>query len=56
VITSLELQLQVLQLQAPPAHTDPTEPDTVLDVDEGLAAMCGRMRDRLTFCSFDWIG
>jgi hypothetical protein len=31
---SLEQQLQVLQLQAPPAPTDPTEPDVVSDDDE----------------------
>jgi hypothetical protein len=34
VITSLEQQVQVLQLQVPPVPTDPTEPDTVSDVDE----------------------
>jgi hypothetical protein len=34
VITSLEQQVQVLQLQVPPAPPEPAEPDVVSDVDE----------------------
>jgi hypothetical protein len=34
VIASLEQQIQVLQLQAPPAPASPAEPDAMLDVDE----------------------
>jgi hypothetical protein len=34
VIASLEQQFQVLQLQVPPTLADPTEPDTVSDIDE----------------------
>jgi hypothetical protein len=42
VITSLEQQLQVVQLQVPPAPGDPTEPDTMSDVDELEVMVCGR--------------
>jgi hypothetical protein len=34
VITSLEQQVQALQLQVPPAPTTVAEPDAVVDVDE----------------------
>jgi hypothetical protein len=34
VITSLEQQIQVLQLQAPPAPTASAEPNAVSDVNE----------------------
>jgi chromosome segregation ATPase len=33
-ITTLKQQLQVLQLQAPPAPEDPAEPDVVSDINE----------------------
>jgi hypothetical protein len=34
MITILKQQLQVFQLQAPPAPTDPAKPGAVLDVNE----------------------
>jgi hypothetical protein len=56
MIADLQDQLQVHQLEVPPAPAAPAEPDTELDVDEELVVRHVGKAWWTEFCYFEWIG